>query len=133
MMRKGRLRYQIGFWAGAISFVICTDDDLKNLTAAMSLARSYATDHIYVRMSRWPLAAVSEHIGEKHGIMFINISELVLEGIRGLAGVFRAAEVWDLKRTAPREMPMPQITAGPNRMKPAAVFENTKFSAGSLS
>jgi hypothetical protein len=112
---------------------ICTDDDLKNLTTAMSLARSCDTTHIYVRMSQWPLPAVSEHIGEKHGIKFINISELVLEGITGLAGVFRAAEAWDLKRTAPREIPGPKVTAGPDRIKPAPVCENRKFSAGSLS
>jgi Trk K+ transport system NAD-binding subunit len=117
---------------GKASF-ICTDDDLKNLTAAMSLARSYDTNHIYVRMSRWPLPAVSEHIGEKHGIRFVNISELVLEGIRGLAGVFRAAEAWDLKRTAPRLMPGLQATDGPNRMKLPAFCENKKFGAGSLS
>jgi len=111
---------------GKASF-ICTDDDLKNLTAAMSLARSYDTNHIYVRMSRWPLPAVSEHIGEKHGIVFVNISELVLDGIRGLAGVFRAAEVRDLKRTAPRHMPGLQAAAGPNRMNPPAFCKDNNF------
>jgi Trk K+ transport system NAD-binding subunit len=82
------------------AFFICTDDDLKNLTAAMALARKQNADHIYVRMSQWPLAAVSEHIGQKHGISFVNISELVREGIADLPGIFQPAELSDLKRVS---------------------------------
>jgi len=95
------------------AFFICTDDDLKNLTAAMALARKHNADHIYVRMSQWPLPAVSEHIGQKHGISFVNISELVLEGIADLPGIFQPAEISDLKRVSVlEETQQPSLTAG---------------------
>ena len=109
---------------------ICTDDDLKNLTAAMTLARRQETDHIYVRMSRWPLAAVSEHIGEKHGVKFINISELVLEGIAHLPGVFQPAEDQDVKRAASREPVRQYVAADRNYPNPAKVRDNTIIGSG---
>lgn len=108
---------------GKASF-ICTDDDLKNLTAAMSLARKYETDHIYVRMSQWPLAAVSEHIADKHGIKFVNISELVLEGIKHLPGVFQAAGTHDVKRVASQEFERQKNSADPNPIQPGKICEN---------
>jgi len=63
----------------------------------------------------------------RYCIVFVNISELVLEGIRSLAGVFRAAEAWDLKRTALRQMPGLQTSVGPNRIMPPAFCENKIF------
>ena len=58
-------------------------------------------------MSQWPLAAVSEHIGHKHGITFVNISELVREGIADLPGIFEPAELSDLKRLSAAEETQP--------------------------
>jgi len=113
---------------GKASF-ICTDDDLKNLTAAMSLARRYETDHIYVRMSQWPLAAVSEHIGDKHGIKFINISELVLEGITHLPGVFQAAATDDIKRVVSPEFERQDNLAGSAPKQPGKIYERDPVSA----
>lgn len=79
------------------AFFICTDDDLGNLTATMALACS-ATTHIYVRMNHWPLSAVTEHLGEDRGIYFININDLVVQGITSLPGIFEPAKPSDLKR-----------------------------------
>jgi len=80
------------------AYFICTDDDLKNLTVAMSLARKTEVTHVYVRMGHWPLAAVSEQIGKDHGISFVNINELVTEGISDMSGIFESARLTDLKR-----------------------------------
>ena len=80
------------------AFFLCTDDDLGNLTAAMVLAsRSHAT-HIYVRMAHWPLSAVAEHLGESRGVVFVNINDLVVQGLADLPGVFQPAQESDLKR-----------------------------------
>jgi hypothetical protein len=101
-------RLNLGHWK---AFFICTDDDLKNLTTAMALARKQNADHIYVRMSQWPLAAVSEHIGHKHGISFVNLSELVREGIADLPGIFQPAELSDLKRLTALQEAQPAAVA----------------------
>jgi len=81
------------------AFFICTDDDLGNLTATMSLARSVNTSHIYVRMGHWPLSAVAENLGQDRGIFFININDLVIQGIEGLPGIFESADSSHLKRS----------------------------------
>jgi hypothetical protein len=73
------------------AFFLCTDDDLGNLTGALQLAGKadcIGCTHIYVRMGQWPLRAVTEHLGEDRGIRFININELVVEGIEELPGIF---------------------------------------------
>jgi len=74
------------------AFFLCTDDDLGNLTGAMMLARSQDANHIYVRMTHWPIAAVAEHLGEDRGVVFININDLVRTGIQELPGVFERLE-----------------------------------------
>jgi len=80
------------------AYFLCTDDDLGNLTAAMMLAGKSGGTHIHVRMARWPLKAVSERLGQDCGVAFININELVAQGIEDLPGVFEAATEKDLKR-----------------------------------
>ncbi len=77
---------------------LCTDDDLGNLAVAMSLARKMSAAHIYVRMTKWPMAAVAEHLGEDKGVTFININDLVARGIKALPGIFEPARLEDLKR-----------------------------------
>lgn len=80
------------------AFFLCTDDDLGNLTAAMSLAGKMDATHIYVRMAHWPLSAVSEHLGEDRGVHFVNINDLMSQGIEHLPGIFEKAKDSDLKR-----------------------------------
>lgn len=84
------------------AFFLCTDDDLGNLTAAMMLARKEKATHIYVRMARWPLAAMAEHLGEEQGVVFVNINELMTQGLEELPGIFGPAKEEDLKRRANR-------------------------------
>jgi voltage-gated potassium channel Kch len=80
------------------AYFICTDDDLGNLTAAMSLACDVKTTHIFVRMDRWPLSGVADNLGQDRGVLFINIHDLVVEGIEDLPGIFGPAQASDLKR-----------------------------------
>ncbi|MFH1350419.1 MAG: hypothetical protein ABII26_05725, partial [Pseudomonadota bacterium] len=81
-----------------VAFFLCTDDDLGNLTATMSLASKIEATHIYVRMDRWPISAVADHLGEDRGIFFVNINDLVSHGIEDLPGIFKPARSSDLKR-----------------------------------
>jgi voltage-gated potassium channel Kch len=81
------------------TFFICTDDDLGSLTTAMSLSRNACVMHIYVRMTHWPLSGISENLGEDCGVFFININELVMQGILDLPGIFEPAQASDLKRS----------------------------------
>jgi hypothetical protein len=80
------------------AFFLCTDDDLGNLTAAMMLASKMGATCIFVRMARWPLSAVAEHLGEERGVTFININELMVQGIEQLPGIFAPAADEHLKR-----------------------------------
>lgn len=80
------------------AYFICTDDDLGNLTVAMSLASDVNTTRIYVRMDRWPLSGVADNLGQDRGVFFININELVAKGIKDLPGIFKPAQAADLKR-----------------------------------
>jgi len=80
------------------AFLMATDDDMGNLTAAMHLASKVAAAHIYVRMKKWPMSAIAEHLGEEHGVVFVNIDQLVAEGIRALPGIFTSARTTDLRR-----------------------------------
>jgi hypothetical protein len=79
------------------AFFLCTDDDLGNLTAAMGLAHRCRCAHIFVRMAQWPMTGVAEHLGEERGVTFINLNELMIEGIRGLPGIFAPAVAADLR------------------------------------
>ena len=81
------------------AFFICTDDDLSSLTTAMSLSRNACVMHIFVRMTHWPLPGISENLGEDCGVVFININELVMQGILDLPGIFETAKATDLKRS----------------------------------
>lgn len=49
-------------------------------------------------MSQWPLSAMADHLGEDRGVVFVNINDLVVEGIEELPGIFEAAAAGDLKR-----------------------------------
>jgi voltage-gated potassium channel Kch len=80
------------------AYFICTDDDLGNLTAAMSLACDVKSTRIYVRMDRWPLSGVADNLGEDRGVFFVNINDLVAQGIEDLPGIFGPAQASDLKR-----------------------------------
>ena len=73
------------------AFFLCTDDDLGNLTAAMTLAQRLHCAHLYVRMAHWPMTGVAEHLGEDRGVTFVNLNELMIEGIRQLPGIFAPA------------------------------------------
>lgn len=79
------------------AFFICTDDDLGNLTTAMSLVSEGYSAHTYVRMHHWPLSAVKEHLGEDRGVFFVNINDLVVQGIQELPGIFEPVSAADLK------------------------------------
>jgi len=81
------------------AFFICTDDDLGSLTTAMSLSRNACFMHIFVRMTHWPLSGISENLGEDCGVFFVNINELVMQGILDLPGIFEPAQASDLKRS----------------------------------
>ncbi|MBW1841643.1 MAG: NAD-binding protein [Deltaproteobacteria bacterium] len=81
------------------AFFICTDDDLSNLITTMLLAAKTETTHIYARMDHWPLSAVSENLGEEHGVVFVNINDLVVQGIAKLPGIFKPAKAEDLRRS----------------------------------
>lgn len=80
------------------AFFLCTDDDLGNLSAAMTLAAKLGANHIYVRMGAWPLSAVADHLGEERGVTFVNINDLMIQGIEELPGIFAPASPGDLKR-----------------------------------
>jgi hypothetical protein len=64
----------------------------------MSLAWNLNTTHIYVRMEHWPLSSVVENFGENRGIFFININDLVCQGIEDLPGIFERADASHLER-----------------------------------
>jgi voltage-gated potassium channel Kch len=80
------------------AYFVCTDDDLGNLTAAMSLACDVKATRIYVRMDHWPLSGVAENLGGDRGVFFININNLVVQEIDDLPGIFEPAQASDLKR-----------------------------------
>ncbi len=77
---------------------LCTDNDLGNLSLALSLSDSGRAGCIFVRMGRWPMEAVSEHLGVDRGIIFVNINDLITRGLDGLDGIFSRAGEKDLKR-----------------------------------
>ncbi len=83
------------------AFFICTDDDIGNLAAALMLAGKSICNCIYVRMATWPMPAIADHLGQNHGLTFININDLVVQGIDELPGIFSPAGAEDLKRHRP--------------------------------
>ncbi len=83
------------------AFFLCTDDDIGNLAGALMLTRKIKDIAIYVRMAKWPLPAIADHLSEKSGITFVNINDLVMEGVSELPGIFEPADETDLKRTQP--------------------------------
>ena len=80
------------------AFFLCTDDDIGNLAAALMLAGKSICTYIYVRMATWPMPAIADHLGQNHGLTFININDLVVQGIDDLPGIFSPAGPDDLKR-----------------------------------
>jgi len=62
-------------------YFLCDDDDHGNLTAALTLARHATGTRIFVRMRHWPMTGVVEHFGSDLGIVFINVDELVSDGL----------------------------------------------------
>lgn len=70
------------------AFFVCTDDDIGNLAAALMLTKDVLGTNVFVRMSRWPMAAIADHFRERGGITFVNINVLVREGIAALPGIF---------------------------------------------
>ena len=83
------------------AFFLCTDDDLGNLSLALTLAERAPGNRIFVRMGHWPLQSVSEQLGRDMGLVFININDLISQGLRGIAGIFNPAAESDLKRLDP--------------------------------
>lgn len=81
------------------AFFLCTDDDIGNLAAALMLTRNIRGTHVYVRMAKWPISAIEDHLREKSGITFVNINDLVVEGVSDLPGIFQPARPSDLKRS----------------------------------
>ncbi len=79
------------------AFFICTDDDIGNLAAALMLAKKTGCTFIFVRMTTWPMPAISDHLGQ-NGLTFVNINDLVVQGIDDLPGIFTAPTEADLKR-----------------------------------
>lgn len=80
------------------AFFLCTDDDLGNLSASMTLASKIGATYIYVRMAQWPLSAVADHLGADRGVTFVNINELMVQGIEELVGVYTPASREDIKK-----------------------------------
>jgi hypothetical protein len=50
-------------------------------------------------MTHWPLSGISENLGKDCGVFFVNINELVIQGILDLPGIFEPAQAADLKRS----------------------------------
>jgi voltage-gated potassium channel Kch len=63
---------------------LCTDDDIKNLSTALLLTQNNKGAYFYIRMAMWPLSAVKEHLGDGDRIQFVNINDLVREGIQDI-------------------------------------------------
>ena len=80
------------------AFFLCTDDDIKNLSVALMLSSRMESTCIYARMATWPMPAIEYHLREKRGITFVNINDLVVNGIQDLPGIFEHAKLSDLKR-----------------------------------
>jgi Trk K+ transport system NAD-binding subunit len=83
------------------AYFLCTDDDIGNLTASLILAEEMSLTRLFVRMARWPMPAISDNLGEKRGIVFFNINDLMIEGIEDLPGLLAPAAASDLKRSVP--------------------------------
>ncbi len=81
------------------AFFVCTDDDIGNLAVALMLTKDVPGTNVFVRMSRWPMAAIADHFQERGGLRFVNINDLVREGLADLPGIF------DDERPAPKPIP----------------------------
>lgn len=73
------------------AFFLCTDDDIRNLTTALELTNRVKGSCIYVRMAMWPLAAVKDHLSDRRGLVFVNINDLVVEGIQDIEHLSRVS------------------------------------------
>ncbi|MFP4390155.1 MAG: NAD-binding protein, partial [Desulfococcaceae bacterium] len=52
------------------AFFVCTDDDIGNLAVALMLTRDVQGTNVFVRMSRWPMAAIAEQQQGMYDQMF---------------------------------------------------------------
>ncbi len=77
---------------------LCTDDDIGNLSVALMLTRKNWGKFTIVRMASWPMPAIESQLCENSGLTFVNIHQLVKDGIEDMAGVFKPASKSDLKR-----------------------------------
>ena len=68
---------------------LCTDDDIRNLSTALILTKNNKGACFYIRMDMWPLSAVKEHLGNGNRLRFVNINELVSEGIGDIKDRFK--------------------------------------------
>jgi len=68
---------------------LCTDDDIRNLSTALMLTQHNKGAYFYIRMGMWPLSAVKEHLGNGNRLRFVNINELVSEGISDIKDRFK--------------------------------------------
>ncbi len=80
------------------AYFLCTDDDIGNLSMALMITEKKRHCPVFVRMTKWPLPAIEDHLNGNYGISFVNINELVKKGIEELPGIFKKAEDSDMKR-----------------------------------
>ena len=72
------------------AYFLCTDDDPGNLSAAMLVAQKAGVGaKVFVRMQHWPISGVADHFGHARGIMFVNVNELVHEGVCAIPGLVK--------------------------------------------
>ena len=81
------------------AYFLCTDDDIGNLSMALMITDKRRHCPIFVRMAKWPLPAIEDHLNGNYGITFTNINQLVKKGIEELPGIFGKAEASDMKRS----------------------------------
>lgn len=79
-------------------YFLCTDDDIGNLTLALMLSNQMEPTRLFVRMKTLPTSGIADHLGKDKNIIFININELLIDGIENLVGVFSPARLTDFKR-----------------------------------
>lgn len=98
----GDIRHTAAPRDGSPAYFICTDNDLGNLSLALTLSLEGKGDPIFVRMGHWPLQSVSEHLGSESGIVFMNINDLIARGLCDIGGIITPATEKDLKRVRKR-------------------------------
>lgn len=80
------------------AYFLCTDDDIGNLSVALRLSQNNNGTLIIVRMASWPLPAIESHLSSRRGLTFVNINNLVKDGLEDIPGIFKPAQLKDIKR-----------------------------------